>query len=379
MKLIKSFFFHQFISAVAVLLALCTAIVSGYLLGEEFEKHIRANEYSLSVTTTFVSTSNIELLVDNWVTIPYVQVLPLDATDYKTLTPLITPHSSHYILISPADQQIAVEWKVIETSSIYSAWGITTSSQVRIVDKLPLGTLMLHFPSTMYYGDSARVSLTIFPEDIDEELPTIVPTINPIHGEFTKEYEDKTPTYPRMSAELLCINFTMGTDGYVEKDINSSGPTSWTWTITPEKTGAQALTLNITTSYQTTSSGEIINPKLIKSIPFDIMVEENNPFSGSISATAIPPIDELTPSPSDSKVSKEVAKNLIDNSSAVLASILLFFGTILTLITSIQNSKRQAAINEIQQQITKENFEKKKLEEEISRLKSIKWWQFWRR
>jgi HAMP domain-containing protein len=74
-----------------------------------------------------------------------------------------------------------------------------------------------------------------------------------------------------------------------------------------------------------------------------------------------------------------VGEKLIENTPGVLAAILVFIGTMLTVFASIQNSKRQGTIEHLREEVEEGAKEKEALASEVARLRAIPWWQFWRK
>jgi hypothetical protein len=97
------------------------------------------------------------------------------------------------------------------------------------------------------------------------------------------------------------------------------------------------------------------------------------------------PLPTLTPTPTPTATPipplKRAGEEILDDFPTVLAAVLTFIVGMTGLW--LKYGKTQQRIKDLEDEITRLSKErdetKENLEEEIKRLKSIKWWQFWRR
>ncbi|MBD3251020.1 hypothetical protein GF380_00875 [Candidatus Uhrbacteria bacterium] len=163
------------------------------------------------------------------------------------------------------------------------------------------------------------------------------------------------------------------------QEINQE--TFWAWTIqAPSILGTQIFTMKVYLK-------EDINPVWIGSFYVQVIRPSDTPqptetstytptntSTYTITPTSTP---TLTPAPPLSKVTNR----LIEKSATVFGAILTFIAAMTGIY--VQNNRTKDRIEELQENIReisdKRDERYRFLNSEISRLRSIKWWQFWRR
>jgi hypothetical protein len=265
-----------------------------------------------------------------------------------------------------------------------------------------LGELNVEYPMRMIPESSDTVILSIYippalaslkPVSVERiQIPDDIPAVI---GELNF-YRTTILVAETMRAELSSPSFEIErlhpSQQYV-KIQEVSQPTSWAWTIrAPNALGKQVFTLKIYLKQD-------INPAWVGSFYVEVVEPSPTPkptetptriptATPTYTATPIPTPTPIytatptsTPTPTPLPPLSRVANQLIENSTTVLGAILTFIAAMAGIYA--QYNKKKDKIEKLQEeisQISKERQEEHEtLNREITRLKSIKWWQFWRR
>lgn len=252
-----------------------------------------------------------------------------------------------------------VQLAVLNVSSESQPDGTIRNTASLSIAPLGIGSLQLTTPAVIKLGESSVVRLAITPDSALTGLPqATITALSPNDSGHVLQFSDRVQIYPSMIANLEGINFEVTSDGYPEKPIVSSSTVEWIWSVTPKASGKQTLVLTIAIPVIIDQIRDLISVQPLKSIPIEILVEG-------------------TPTPTSAI--ERIGERLIENAPLVLGTLLAFTGTMFTVFASIQNSRRQAAVENLKQQAAKDAQERERLDREIARLRSIRWWQFWRR
>ena len=266
-----------------------------------------------------------------------------------------------------ASKETPVAIAVLMIKSEIQADGTIKSIANLSITPLGLGMAEVTAPSILQRGESGVVRLKITPDSALGKLPqvTVTPSFTgaPTH---TLAFSDTLQVYPVMSAKLIGVNFEIISDGHTDKPITSGLATEWCLNVVPKDSGQQILLLMISIPVIIDPTQNTRSAYSLKNIPIEIRVVE---------APTSTPLPTPTPRPTIERIGEK----LIENTPSVLAAVLVFIGTILTVFASIQNSKRQATIEHLRKEIEKGTKEKEALAREVARLRVIPWWQFWRK
>lgn len=217
------------------------------------------------------------------------------------------------------------------------------------INSIGIGQLSLTMPSKINLGGSSVVSLSITPDNNLAKLIKItVPTQNSGSLPQPFQFTDTIDLYPIMSADLSSAGFEITANDQPEKVIFSDRPTEWAWTIKAKEDGVQLLLVRISI------------PAIIEGV--------EQPIST--------PLKNI---PVEIRVTKSLSGRIEDTSSYLLPSLIGLVGVLLSIYANNQAKERERKILKLEKQISEGAIEKQKLNQEISRLKSISVWQFWRK
>jgi hypothetical protein len=217
------------------------------------------------------------------------------------------------------------------------------------INSVGIGQLILELPSEMNVGDSGVVSLSITPDNnlaklIDITVPTQNSDVFPHPFQFT----DTIDIYPIMMADLSGAGFEITANDQQEKVILSDRPTEWVWTIKAKDYGNQLVLVRISI------------PAVVEGVELPIST----------------PLKNI---PAEIKVTRSLSRQIDDISPYLIPSLIGLAGVLLGIHANTQAKERERKIVELEQQISEGAIEKQKLIQEITRLKSISVWQFWRK
>jgi hypothetical protein len=251
-----------------------------------------------------------------------------------------------------------------------------------------LGQLAIEYPLIMLPGSSDVFVLQI-------SIPELLASVEPMAVSQVRSHSDvpRVVGQPNsfmvvvcvtetMRAELTSIAFNIQNNGSSIQEIDLDDyekTTYWTWTIQPKQdvAGSQILTLLL---YPDNSD----TPWWSGHLEVDVVNPTPTPGVPTVTPTYTPqPTFTPTPSPTSTPQPPliRVGDAVIDDFPAVLTAILTFIIGIVGL--RLQYGKTQHRIKDLEDEIenltTEHGIVEKKLRAEIKRLKTIKWWQFWRR
>jgi LysM repeat protein len=244
------------------------------------------------------------------------------------------------------------------------------------VGNAKLGEVEISYPLRLSPKSSNTVSLSISrPAEIAASDPIqfviveinedTINTIPPIHGDL---FSDKATILvdELMKAELSAEAFEVTPLFPVIQavDLDNVGIiTNWAWSIiAPESEGVHVLNFSVYVDEETDT------PSWFGAYQVEVLTP-----------TAIPSPTH-TPSPTLTTLQK-VGENLISESTKLLLELIALIGTISAGIFGIIRThlKRQDEIADLKKKLeTATKKEKQELNEKITKLESIKWWQFWK-
>jgi hypothetical protein len=263
-------------------------------------------------------------------------------TGIVTIRPTITPSPT----ITPTQSSL-IGYAVV--NSEIQPNGIVKNTVDLSINSVGIGQLTLTMPSEMNVEDSGVVRLSIIPDNnlaklINNTVPTQNSDVFPEPFQFT----DTIDIYPIMMADLSSAGFEIAANDQQEKVILSDRPTEWVWTVKAKDYGSQLLLVRI-------------------SIPAIVQgVEE--PMSTSLKNI-----------PAEIQVKRSLSRRIDDISPYLVPSLIGLAGVLLGIFANAQAKGRETKILELERQIAEGAVEKQKLIQEITRLKSISTWQFWRK
>ena len=265
---------------------------------------------------------------------PFTPAVPADSTPFviPTKTPFPTPTSLiGYAFINSEIQPDGTKKNTVDLS----------------IDSIGVGQLTLSIPSKMELGNTDIVRLSIAPDNSLSNLINIsVSTQNSDTEPQPFQFTDKIDIYPIMQAELLGAGFDITSNDKIEKIIFSDRPTEWIWTIKAKDEGSQLLVVQISI------------PAIVDGI--------EKPISS--------PLKNV---PAEIKVTKSFNKQISDAFPYLIPSLIGLLGVSLSIYANNQVKERERKILELEKLISDGTLEKWKLNEEITRLKSIPKWKFW--
>jgi hypothetical protein len=227
--------------------------------------------------------------------------------------------------------------------------GVINNTVDLSIDSIGVGQLSLTLPSEMNLGDSGVVRLTITPNNNLAKLINItIPTQNSDAFPQPFQFSDTIDIYPIMMADLSSAGFEITANDKPEKVILSNRPTEWVWTIKAKDEGSQLLLVRIAI------------PAIVEGI--------EQPIST--------PLKNI---PAEVKVKKLFKKQIESMSPYVIPSLIGLIGVLLGIYSNNQAKERERKIKELEKQILEGAIEKEKLIQEVTRLKGISVWQFWRK
>lgn len=159
-------------------------------------------------------------------------------------------------------------------------------------------------------------------------------------------------------------------------DIQGTGePTRWAWTIrAPDAAGIHVAAIRV-------YLWEDTSPSWLGSVEIEVVDLPPTPAPTSTPTSTPTPTPVPTPTP---PALQRVIDGLIANPASILDTCCAAFAAVvvaaIAAYADIRNSRRQEKIQRLElERQAKQDQEEKGLEREIARLKSIRWWQFWRR
>ncbi len=183
-------------------------------------------------------------------------------------------------------------------------------------------------------------------------------------------------------------------------NLTTGNPTTWLWSvIAPETEGRHDFYVNVGICEKITRScdneltlvGSILvaKPTSTPTLTLPPTFTHTPTSTPTLTLTSTPtstptstltPTSTPTPTPTPS-LAQKIGTQLVNNFPVVLGAILTFIIGLFTILANIQNNKRSNEIErlKLEQQTQTAARKQAALEAEIARLKSIKWWQFWRR
>jgi hypothetical protein len=250
------------------------------------------------------------------------------------------------------------------------------------------GQIEAEYPMSLSPGSSDTFLLTILvPQLLASARPVAVSQVtipDDVPRVIRKSQSFATYVYitETMRAELSSPAFEIDAHYKASQNIdvrNPGSPTYWTWTIKPRenKVETQVLTLLI---YPDNSN----IPWWSGHFEIDILRPSPTPEPPIPAPTSTPkPTSIPTPTPTATPMPplKRAGEAILDDFPAVLSAMLVFIVGMMGLW--LKYGKTQQRIEDLEDKVShlsKARDEKREnLEEEIEYLKSIKWWQFWRR
>jgi hypothetical protein len=233
----------------------------------------------------------------------------------------------------------------------------------RITGRLLIGELEVKYPVAMRPDTSDMIEVTVRP-DVSYVRPAQITRVEiPLDDNFIlgarRPYTTTIIVDDVMRMSLTSLSFTVEELIPVTQTLGLN--TRWAWTLkAPSTPGTHIFTIRA-------FHQEFSQPAWVGSF----LVEVANPTP--------------TPSPTSTPVptTERIKNEFVDNSPSVFATCLTFIAAMATLYVTHQNNKRQAMIKKLEQENSataqQQEAEKERLNAEIERLKSIRWWQVWRK
>lgn len=285
-----------------------------------------------SVTTTviLVQLSSIEI----------VYAPPFAPTPALHLTPIVISPTN-----TPEPTPIALLTTVSITTEVQANGKIKNTTALSL-NSLGMGKLLLEHPQSMNIHDSEVIKLSITPYTTLIQLGSITTSTYSIALKPPLRFTDDIEIYPIMGAVLSGAGFDITANGESEKLIVSDRPTEWSWTIKPKSEGRNQLVVEIFVPVKIKGTEKILSTSL-KNISADITVNKS----------ILDRINELIP--------------------VLIPALLGLVGVIIGLYAKKQADERKERLLELEDQLAKSAEERKILNQEIAKLKSIPKWQFW--
>jgi hypothetical protein len=209
-----------------------------------------------------------------------------------------------------------VEIAMLNITSEAQSDGTVKDTANLSISSLGFGSLQMTSPATIKLGESGVIHLTITPDSVLTDLPRAgVPTKSATDPGYVFEFSDRLQIYPIMTAELMGVNFDIGSDGKPEKPVTSSLPVEWYWVVTPKSSGEQTLILEISIPVIIDQTRFTVSALTLKNIPIEIKVE--------VTATPLPthtPSPTMTPTPLP--VITRIGRQLTENAIGIVLAIL---------------------------------------------------------
>lgn len=176
-------------------------------------------------------------------------------------------------------------------------------------------------------------------------------------------------------AELTGSDFDIIADGQPQRYVLSQGGAGWAWTVRPRSLGKHALLLQIGIPVVIDQAKELLGVQALRNIPIEVQVVSAPPTATTAPTPTLVPTATSTPLPALTRISEK----LIENSQLVVVAIIGLVGTLATLYANSRVKDRDRKIAELEKQLAQGTSEKETLRQEVTRLKSIPRWQFWRK
>jgi hypothetical protein len=314
---------------------------------------------------------------------------------------LVRVVKQNLVLLAPTPPQISTPYARTETPT-------TTPTQVRLEtteDALlshtsKLGKLDVEYPAMMSPASSDTVIASIY-------IPPFLASVDRISIERIVLPYDLPRTIgglglhsatlllvERMRVELSSLSFSVKDESPPVQEISINKfnvPTYWAWTIqAPNAPGFHIFTISV-------FMGDDVEPSWIGSFRVEVAeptataVPTNTPTdTPTVTATSTPtptptytpsptPTPTVTPTPTPLPIVRQVRDQLVNNSATICVAFIPLVGVIAGLYVSNQSSKRESKVKELEATIAKSKEERERLNREITRLRSIRWWQIWRK
>lgn len=256
------------------------------------------------------------------------------------------------------------------------------------VGDLGYGKLEIIAPSVLGFGQSGLIQLKITPDSaLGKFLPVTVDLESATNSQYGIYVSDRVQIYPVMIAELHGLAFDIAPTGPQKQVVTSASQAVWSWSVSPKWpiSDEQYLFLTVSIPVLLDQTVEQVGTTL-KEIPIQVRVEVTPLPTGSPTPTHTPtPTPTFTPTPTPTPkplpLPQRLGDSLVTNFAGIVVGIIALIGVLVTAYASIRNSKRSSSIKDlaIKLEADKSKEERQRLEQEIAHLKSIKWWQFWRR
>ena len=131
-----------------------------------------------------------------------------------------------------------------------------------------------------------------------------------------------------MSAELKGVNFNILSDEFPEKPVVSSSSVEWIWNVKPVSAGKQSLVVFISVPVIIDKAHDLISARPIKNIPLEIIIDEQDVSTPTVTATPLPPF-------------QRIGEKLIDESPIVLGAIITLVVGLITAYVTYVTSKNK--------------------------------------
>jgi len=298
--------------------------------------------------------------------------------NYRVMRDVICQVVGQSVRACPTSETEPVEIAVLNVRSEVQENGNVKNTAQLSIDPLGLGDLELTTPTRVELGESEVVRLEITPDSaltglpqvVVDSLPTGVPTtsLNLMSSpNYVLQFSDQIQIYPVMMAELGGVNFEVVPSGLQVRAVTSESQVAWLWSITAKWAGRQSLILTISIPVRIGQAEEEASIQL-KEIPITVLVEAE-------------PTSTPVPTPTPLPPAQRIHDQLVNNSATILSALVALLGVLAGVYASIQNSRREANIKDLEGQIesAKTENELEALKEKIGHLRSARWWQFWRK
>jgi hypothetical protein len=262
-----------------------------------------------------------------------------------TVTSIPTPTMT----LVPTPTPIASLTYVVYQSEV-TASGSTERTAKLSLNSLGMGDLQMIAPSEIDFLDTGVIRLSINPDSSLVTLEAVaVPVQNAQSTSTALNYTDRISIYPVMRAEILSNEgFNVVSDGKPEKPILSDSPTEWIWTAKPLREGRHSLIIVLTVPVKIDGVEQELSTTL-RNIPLEILVI------------------------------KSVTQRIGEGMPIATPALISLLGVIITLYANGQIQAREKKVQDLQNQLATGAAERQQLNDEISRLRSIPKWQFWRK
>lgn len=266
----------------------------------------------ICVFSLFVTTTTIEKMAHHNSSSPTLTPIALVPTWTATFSAESSP----------------VEIAVLNINSETQSNGTINNTASLSISPLGIGTLQLTSPSTIKFGESSVIRLTITPDSVLANLPRVAaPTVSTNAPEYVLEFSDRLQIYPVMIAELKGVKFEIESDNRPEKPVVSTMPVEWIWNVTPLSAGKQTLILAISIPVIVDQTRNVVSAQTLKNIPIEIQVEITPTPIPSKTPTPLPPI-------------ARIGEKLIENVTAITVAVIGLIGALAGVYVTYINAKK---------------------------------------